>query len=192
MDHFFVRLRALFGRGRVSYVNDGGTVQTMQVRMNDLSIFDNRVRLAEFGLSSNPPVGSDVLVLHVAGDVASGAVFATNHQASRPTGLQSGETMLYCLDGKQIYLTAGGGIVVEAKGQAVTVNDATTVTINAATEIVMDTPLLKVTGDILDNCASNTDTVAGMRRVANGHTHTVTGVQAGNSTVNSNPPTQPE
>jgi phage baseplate assembly protein V len=200
IERVFRRVQMMFGRGRVSVVDDTGTVQKMQVRMSDWETADNRLRLAEFGFTSNPPINSDVLVLHIAGDRTNGAVVATNHQPSRPTGLAPGEAMLYSQDGKHVYMTASGGIVVEAKGQNVTVNDAANVTCNcsgvykvvAPGGVVFDTPLVSSTGDIQDNTSSNSGTMASMRRTYDIHDHNVTGVQTGSSTVVSNPPNQPE
>ncbi|MFL9863211.1 phage baseplate assembly protein V [Paraburkholderia fungorum] len=192
MDRLFMRLRGLFGRGRVTLVDDSGAVQQMQVTMSDLNCADDRYRVAEFGFTSSPPIGSDVLTLHVAGDISAGAVFATNHQQSRPTGLQAGESMLYSEDGKQVYMTASGGIVVNANNQDVTVNGATTVTINAATEVLMNTPILKVLGDIIDNFGSNSHSMAQMREIYDTHTHPVPNVQLGGPGTTTSAPSQTE
>lgn len=193
VDRLARRVLLLVGRGRVSApVNDGGSVQMLQAQINPLETIDNLRRIAEFGFTSVPPEGSDVAIVFVGGDRSSGLVIGTNHQGSRPTGLNPGETMIFTQDGKQIYLTAGGGIVVKANGQPVQVEGATTVTITAATEVLMDTPILKCTGDILDNCNSNTRTIAGMRGVANGHTHKVPNVQGGSSMIETDPPDQEE
>jgi phage baseplate assembly protein V len=201
-------IRALVGRGRVTYVDDSKTVQKMQVTMSGLETPDNRIRVAEFGFTSNPPIGSDVVALHVAGDRSAGVVVGTNHQPSRPTGLSAGESMLYSQDGKQVYLTASGGIVVEAKGQDVVVNDARNVTWNCTGDFTLNvggkfnvvapggtnltTPAVKSSGDIQDNSATNTHTMAQMRSIYNTHTHPIPNVQAGSSTVTSSIPNQPE
>lgn len=192
LEEVFRRIQMMFSRGRVTYVDDSGPVQKMQVRLSGLETSDNRLRIQEFGFTSNPPIGTDVLGLHISGDRSAGTVFASNHQPSRPKGLQAGETMLYSQDGKYVYITASGGISVFANGQPVNVTGATTVTINASTEVLVNTPILKCTGDILDNCNTNTDTVAGMRTVANGHTHPILLVQTGSSNINTQPPTQHE
>jgi phage baseplate assembly protein V len=192
VESVFRRVQMMFGRARVTHTDDSGPVQIMQVRASAIEVSDGRKRMAEFGFTSNPPYGADVLTLHVAGDRGAGTVFATNHQQSRPTGLLQGETMLYSEDGKYVYMTASGGISVFANGQPVNVTGATTVTITAADEVVMDTPLLKCSGDILDNYGTNTRTVAGMRTVANGHTHKVPNVQGGSSTIETDPPDQDE
>lgn len=196
IERIFMRLRGLFGRGRATYVDDSGPIQKMQVRMNGLITSDNRIRMAEFGFTSNPPIGADVLALHIAGDNGAGAVFATNHQQSRPRGLKPGESMLYSQDGKQIYLTAAGGIVVNANGQNVIVNDAADVTwtcsgkfkVVAPGGVEFDTPLVSSTGDIQDNAETNAQTMASMRTDYNEHDHEVENVQLGGPGTTTNTP----
>ncbi|WP_420955208.1 phage baseplate assembly protein V [Burkholderia gladioli] len=199
------RIRNLFGRGRVTLVDDSGPVQIVQLRMNGLEVPAGRFRVPEFGFSSNPPVGSDALALHVAGDRSAGAVVGTNHQESRPRGLAPGESILYSQDGKCIYLK-GGVIVVEAKGQDVVVNDAANITLNCSGDCTMNiggkldviapggvnftTPLVGATGDMQDNTETNNETMKGMRELYDMHTHNVQEVQGGELTVTSNVPNQ--
>lgn len=193
-------IQSIIGRARVRFVDDSGSVQKMQVLMNGIETPDNRFRVAEFGLTSNPPIDSDAITLHVAGDRSAGAVIGTNHQPSRPKGLQPGETMLYSEDGKSVYLTASGGIVVEAKGQDVAVNDARNVTWNcsgvfkivAAGGIQFVAPTVTSTGDMQDNVDTNPHTMAQMRTIYNGHKHPVENVQGGGSTIVSDVPNSTE
>lgn len=191
-ERHYLRTMLTVRRGRISLVDDSGAVQKVQLAPSGLETRDNLPRLAEYGLTSNPPVGTDALIVNVGGDTSNGAVVGTNHQETRPTGLQPGETMLFNGPaGTSLYL-ANGQIVLNANGQPVNVNGATVVTITAATEIIADTPLFKCKGDILDNYETNTRTMAGMRTVANGHTHKVVNVQGGGSTIETNPPDQDE
>ncbi|WP_186247321.1 phage baseplate assembly protein V [Burkholderia gladioli] len=199
------RIRNLFGRGRVTLVDDSGPVQIVQLRMNGLEVPAGRYRVPEFGFSSNPPIGSDALALHVAGDRSAGAVVGTNHQQSRPRGLAPGESILYSQDGKCIYLK-DGAIVVEAKGQDVVVNDAANITLNCSGDCTMNiggkldvvapggvnftTPLVGSTGDMQDNTETNNETMKGMRELYDTHTHNVQEVQGGDSTITSNVPNQ--
>ncbi|HDR9065473.1 TPA: phage baseplate assembly protein V [Burkholderia contaminans] len=193
------RILLAIGRGRVATSNDSGVVQLVQTKFNDLETIDNMPRVAEFGFTSRPPNGSDVLAVFIGGDRSNGVIVGTNHQGSRPTGLAIGETKLYSLIGQYVYLSTAG-IVIEAAGLPVTVNDASSVVVNsqttvkvvAPTNIEFDTPLLKVTGDVLDNSGSNTHTMAQMRSIYNAHTHPVRGVQTGSSQVTSDVPSQPE
>ncbi|TAL89292.1 MAG: phage baseplate assembly protein V [Candidimonas sp.] len=177
-------------RGRLSASNDSGAVQTLQASLDQQETIDNLPRVAEFGLASRPPAGSDVIVLFAAGDRSNGVVVATNHQATRLKNLAEGDSALYDSRGRYIWLGADGGIVVNAAGP-VTINGATVVTVNAATKVRMVTPLLEVTGEIKDNC----DTTAGttmtkIRQVHDIHTHPVNEVQGGLSTVTSDVPNQ--
>lgn len=177
----------IIGRGRVTRVDDSGPVQTMQVQMSGFELPDNRVRTSEFGLASNPPVGSEVVAVAITGDRTAGMVVGSNHQPSRPRNLLAGETKIYCQDGKFIHLTAAGGIIIEANGQNVVINNAANVavtcsgtfTITAPGGIILDTPSVSATGNILDNSGTNTKTMAGMRGVHNIHTHPVSGSATG-------------
>ncbi|MBR7961255.1 phage baseplate assembly protein [Burkholderia vietnamiensis] len=194
------RVLLSLARALVTTVNDAGGVQMMQVKLNGLETRDNTPRVVEFGLTSNPPVGSDAIVVFLGGDRSNGVVLGTNHQPSRPKTLAPGETMVYSQDGKYVYLTASGGIVIEAKGQPVTVNDASNVTVNcsgvfkvvAPGGVQFVAPTVTSTGDIQDNTATNSHTMAQMRSIYNTHTHPIVNVQTGGSTINTNAPSQTE
>ncbi|CAB3779416.1 hypothetical protein LMG28688_00835 [Paraburkholderia caffeinitolerans] len=202
------RVLLAIGRGRVSTSNDSGVVQLVQTKFNDLETIDDMPRVAEFGFTSRPPDGSDVLAVFIGGDRSNGVIVGTNHQGSRPTGLAVGETMIFSQDGKSVYLTSGGGIIVEAKGQDVVVNDARNVTWNCSGDFTLKlggkfnvvapggtnftTPTVQSSGDMQDNVGTNSHTMAQMRTIYDGHNHIVTGVQAGSSQVTSNTPTQTE
>ncbi|PMQ04155.1 hypothetical protein DyAD56_15820 [Dyella sp. AD56] len=166
------RVQLTVGRGRVTTSNDSKTAQLLQLVMGALETRDTTPRLGEFGHASRPPVGSDVVVVFVGGDRSSGVAIATGHQASRPTNLVEGESMLYDLWGKRIYLSEGG-IVVEAKGTPVTVNDASTVTVNASTEVVINTPTLQVNGNIVatGDITDKTRSMAADRALYDEHGH---------------------
>ncbi|WP_175795972.1 phage baseplate assembly protein V [Burkholderia anthina] len=202
------RVLLAIGRGRVSTSNDSGVVQLVQTKFNDLETIDDMPRVAEFGFTSRPPDGCDVLAVFIGGDRSNGVIVGTNHQGTRPTGLSVGETMIYSQDGKSVYLTAGGGIVVEAKGQDVVVNDARNVTWNCSGDFTLKlggkfnvvapgganftTPMVQSSGDIQDNASTNYHTMAQMRSIYDEHDHVVMGIQTGSSQVTSNPPSVTE
>lgn len=179
MARLWRRVVLMSAWGRVTLSDDLKSVQGLQVKLNDSETCDDIPRVAEFGLTSRPPVGSDVLVAFLGGDRSKGVVIGTAHQSSRPGGLNEGETMLYDLWGKSIYFTQDGGIIVEANGTPVTVNNATTVTINASEQVLLATPLVKATGDlqVAGNITAGgdiTDKVRSMaadRLIYNGHKH---------------------
>lgn len=173
MERLWRRVQLMSSWGRVTFSDDSRSAQLLQVKLNDSETRDDTPRIAEFGLTSRPPDGSDVLVVFLGGDRSKGVVVATAHQGSRPKGLLAGEIMLYDLWGKSVYLTKAGGIVVEAQGAPVTVNNATTVTINAADSVELVTPLLHVTGDIVadGNITDSVRSMADDRGLFNSHTN---------------------
>lgn len=167
------RIQLATGWGRVTFSDDSKTAQLLQVKLNDSETRDGTPRIAEFGFTSRPPSGSDVLVVFLGGDRSKGVVVATAHQTSRPKNLLEGEAMVYDLWGKSIYLTESGGIIVDAKGTPVTVNNSTTVTINAAEAVQVNTPVLRVSGDIEagGNIKDKVRTMAADRALFNQHTN---------------------
>ncbi|CAN7422613.1 phage baseplate assembly protein V [Paraburkholderia hospita] len=177
------RILLLMARGAISLVDDTKSVQTLQVRLNALELIPDVPRYAEFGFTSNPPDGTQALVAFKNGDRNDGFVIATSNAKYRMTGLASGEVAIHDSRGQSVYLT-DAGIIVNGGGNPITFTNAP--------EMIADTPLLKCKGDILDNYETNTRTVAGMRQVANTHTHDVPNVTLGGSTRTSNGPNQLE
>ncbi|HBN5714634.1 TPA: baseplate assembly protein, partial [Morganella morganii] len=110
----------------------------------------------------------------------------SNHPGSRHTGLSPGESVMYNLWGMYIHMTEDG-IVIEAKDKDVTINNADKVTVNAKTEVVLNTPILKVSGDVVDNYGSNKSTLKDLRDSYNTHDHDVENVEPGSATKTSNP-----
>ncbi|MDE1715753.1 phage baseplate assembly protein V [Chromobacterium amazonense] len=192
------RVWMLLGRGRTTTpANDGGPVQVLQVQLGRDETRDHLRRLAEYGFTSHPPVGTDAVVLFPLGDRNNGVVVGTNHQGSRMKGLVPGEVAIFDNRGQSVYLTASG-IVINGAGLPLTINNAPTVTVNASASVKLNTPeldvsgLIKAGGDIIDNAGSNAHSMAQMRAIYNGHNHAVTGVQGGNATVTTQQPNQQE
>jgi phage baseplate assembly protein V len=173
MQRLWRRLQLVTGWGRVSFSDDSQSAQLLQIKLNDSETRDGTPRIAEFGFTSRPPDESDVVLVFLGGDRSKGVVVATGHQPSRPRDLVRGESMLYDLWGKSIYLTKDGGIVIEAQGAPVTVNNATVVTINATDRVMMNTPLLQVSGDIQagGNVSDGVRSLAADRLIFDGHNH---------------------
>jgi len=177
------RVLLMLARGTITLVDDTKPVQMLQVRVNALELIPDVPRFAEYGFTSNPPTGTQAVIASKNGDRNDGICIATSNAKYRMTQLATGEVAIHDNIGQSVYLTAEG-IVINGGGNPMTITNTP--------EITADTPMLKCTGDILDNCNTNTRTVAGMRQVANGHTHDVPNVQSGGTTRTSNPPNQPE
>lgn len=163
LARLYRRLIMAVGRGRTTVVNDAGRVQTLQIRLGADEVVDAMPRLAEYGLASNPPAGSDAVAVFLAGERSNGVVIACGNQTYRMTGLASGEVAIHNNVGQSVLL-AEGGMTINGGGQAITITNTPTVQVNAAN--------LLVTGDIKDHSASSVDTIEGIRVKFNTHTHT--------------------
>ncbi|WP_145547750.1 phage baseplate assembly protein domain-containing protein [Yersinia massiliensis] len=183
LSKLYRQIKMMIGVGRVTGSNDDGTVQTVQYQ-TPLEVRDNTPRLAEFGFSSGLPAGADVVIGFLGGDRSSAVIIGSNHQSFRHAGLNTGETVIYSQWGQYIKLTEAG-VIIEANGQPVTVNNATEVTINASEKVRLNTPLLEVSGDIIDNAGSNSTTLKTLREAYNTHNHQLKNVQGGSSTLTS-------
>lgn len=179
------------GFGSITAIDDSGPVQRAQLKLGYAEVRDRTPVMQLFGLSAFPPLPSDAVLVFIGGDRSNGVVIATNNQGSRPTGQSEGESTLYNAHGMSVYLSKSG-IVVNAGNQPVTVNNATTVTVNASGDVIFNCPLLKVSGDIIDNYGTNSHTMAGMRQIYDEHTHQVPNVQTGSSTVTTTIPAPQE
>jgi len=167
------KILVMIGRGRVKLVNDSGRAQTMQVQLNALETTDDKTpRIAEYGFSSNPPADSDAVLLYLNGDRTLGVVIGTNHQASRPTSLKPGESILFDNLGQRVFISKNG-IVVEGIGLPITINSTASVTLNC--------PQAHLTGDLLvdgninsgGNVSDATGSMAQIRTTHTNHQHTV-------------------
>lgn len=177
-----VRIAGMLGIGRITSQNDSGEIQQAQYQ-TPLEVA-SAPRMADFGFSSGLPVGTDVVIAFIGGDRSSPVIIASNHQGYRRTGLNEGETAIYNKWAMEVLLTEKG-VFIDAKGKDVEVNNATKVTINASEGILANTPVLKCTGDIIDNCESNTRTLKELRDAHNDHDHVVKNVQKGNDDATS-------
>lgn len=141
------RVLMMIGRGRITTCDDSGPVQMLQVRLGADEIRDRTPRIAEYGFTSNPPVGSDVLAVFLGGERTRGVVVGTNHQGSRLKGLGVGEVAIFDDQGQKVHISRSG-IVISGAGLPVTITDTPQITHDAP--LVHMTGDLKVAGDIYD------------------------------------------
>ena len=183
------RIMMLAGISRITSQNDAGPVQQAQIQ-DPLNVRSDTLRFAEFGFSSGLPPGTDVVTLSLGGDRSSQIIVASNHNGLRFVNLKPGEVVVYNQWGQYVKLTENE-IEIEANGQEVNVNHASSVNVTASTRVYLDTPTVRVTGnlevegDITDLCNINESTVGNLRDAYNRHDHDVRNIQGGFSTVTS-------
>lgn len=172
IQKIYLRMMSMFGRGRITLVDDTGGTQTAQVVLGPLETRDGMPRMAEYGFASNLPADTDAVVVCLGGDRSRGIIIATGHQIYRLKGLKTGEVAIYDDLGQKVHLTRTG-IVVDGGGLPVTVQNTPSITHDSPT--VHCTGNLTVDGSIVaqgDISDHGNKTMAGMRAVFDTHDHT--------------------
>ena len=100
-------------RGVINLVNSGEGIQKVQVSgLADETIADVEF-MQQFGLTSVPPAGTQVVVIPVGGATTHSIVVATENGSFRVKNLKGGEVAVYDESGSSIVLRNGKMIEVE-------------------------------------------------------------------------------
>lgn len=100
-------------RGKVARVQAGGGVQKIQVEGLAGETVQDLEHAENFGFTSNPPAGSDCVVVPLGGKTSHGIIVTTTNGAYRITGLSDGETAVYNADGAKMVLKKGRVIEID-------------------------------------------------------------------------------
>lgn len=158
-------------RGRLTRVNSAVKIQQAQVnalageQLQDAELFQH------FGFTSNPPAGTQCIVLPLGGQTSHSLIIATEHEKYRITQLASGEMAIYSMDGAYVAIKRGRIVEVECDIYRVRCKqyDVTTEDFNVAASkgAEFDTPELHGTNEVSDGKS----TISKLRSTYNDHTH---------------------
>lgn len=104
------RIRLLISRGVVDLVNDSLKCQGLQVSLLADEVRDAE-RFEDYGMTSHPESGAEVLFLSVGGNRSHGIVARVLDRRYRPLGMDEGDVCLYTRNGERVYLDDSGDIV---------------------------------------------------------------------------------
>nr|WP_308005887.1 phage baseplate assembly protein V [Xanthomonas albilineans] len=195
------RLSNMVARGTVSLVNAASKMQSLQLRLLAGESKADVEHFEPYGLTSHPQPGAECIALFLDGDRSHGVVMCVADRRYRVKSLESGEVILHDDQGQSVYLMrngikltdkAGSTVVLKGDGSGVMTFNAG-LTINANSKVV---GTLDVTQNITCEASitaaqdvgdqRGTKTMAGMRAVFNGHTHS--GTDSHGDSFNSKPP----
>ena len=196
------RIRTLMLRAIVQSVNDSSSIQLIQVKGLADEVLDKVERLQNYGMTSNPPAGSEAFVAFVGADRSAGVILAIENRTFRIKSLKPGEVCIYTDEGdyikflrnRKIDFHSGSTITIEAPNviEKSTTHKIETSSFQLATqsfsvfasgESVIDTENLQVTGDVLDQCNGSGKSMSSMRETYNTHTHKETNSEGGSTLV---------
>jgi phage gp45-like len=106
------KLAGVVFRAIVEAVDDSAGVQVLRIAGVDGDDHDGIERLQNYGFTSVPPSGSEVIVVCQGGNRANMVVVVADSRESRKTGLAPGEVAMYS-DGSYVLLKSGSEIEAE-------------------------------------------------------------------------------
>jgi len=148
------RVKMMVARGVLKSIQDSGGIQTVQAGLLADELKDGIERFQQYGFTSHPHSGAEAAIMFLGGNRDHGICIAVDDKRYRIKGLQGGEVAIYDDLGTKIVLKRGNEIEITAE-----------------TKVRMVTPRLEVTGDIIDNCDDQANTVKNMREIYDTHTH---------------------
>lgn len=159
-ESLYRRVQAMIGRGVLSLIDDGKKVQSIQARFLAGETLTME-RFQQYGFTSHPHAGQEVIAAFLGGDRSHGVVIAVGDRSFRMKGMKGGEVALYDDLGQSVHLTREG-IVIKGAGLPMTITDTPKLRVEAD---------LEVTGQVKDMCDGGGRTMDGMRQIYNDHTH---------------------
>lgn len=89
------RILSMVTRGIIRAVTDSGSIQKLQVSLLADELVDGVDRVQEYGFTSRPIPGGEVVAVFIGGNRDHGVVIASDDRRSRPTDLAEGEAAVY-------------------------------------------------------------------------------------------------
>lgn len=165
------KINLMLGRGIVSKVSDVGAIQLIRGKLMDGEDYDQMERVQQYGFTSVPKAGAEFLSTFIGGNRDHSVIVAVDDRRYRLRGLKDGEMAIYDDQGQKVHLTRTG-IVIDGGGKPITIQNAPEVDIN--------TPLVKMAGDLKVTGSISADgdvsdhgnkKMSSMRAVYNNHDH---------------------
>ncbi|GAN84020.1 phage baseplate assembly protein domain-containing protein [Novacetimonas hansenii] len=151
-----------------------GTIHTVQVsQFNGYEVHNNVPMYGTWGVTSTPPVGSQIITLSGYGAGNNKFVIATHDVNTHPQKMSQGETQIYDANKQSLYLSVNGIIITAQNEYEIKLGDNTIFTINkdgiSIDANVSITGALKVSDSI-----TATGDVTGNNISLSSHIHSVT------------------
>lgn len=101
------RISLMAGRALLNIIDDSGGLQVVQLSALAGETREKVSRFQNFGFTSNPPAGSEAIILSLGGQRESMVVIATESRDARFKNLAAGESAQYSADGASFALKTG-------------------------------------------------------------------------------------
>lgn len=118
IDPLRTTLRLIAGKAVVKGVKDSDGIQVVQLSALAEESLDKIPRIQDFGFSSNPPVGSEAIILSLGGSRENVVAIKVDNRDVRIKNLASGETVIFTDDGTFLHLKKNGQVHLKTATKA--------------------------------------------------------------------------
>lgn len=125
------RVYLMVGRAVLNAINNTPDIQEANIQLLQGETLEKVARFQEFGFASNPPKGSEGIVLAVGGNRENLAIIATEHRVYRFKLTAPGEMAIYTDDGTFVHLKKAGQVAI-----------------TTAAKVEITAPLTKIVGNL--------------------------------------------
>lgn len=99
------RISLMVGRCLIAAIDDSGDLQAAQISLLADESMDNVPHFQNYGFGSNPPVGSEGIVVALQGNREQLIIIGSEHRATRVKNLEPGESVQYNAFGSKATMT---------------------------------------------------------------------------------------
>lgn len=154
------KISLMMARVIVRMVSDAGGLQTMQVSATKDELRDKVQRFQQYGMTSSPLPGASGIIVFLNGNRDHPVIIAVDDPRYRKK-CEPGEVVIYTDEGDEIRLKRGRKIEITTSE----------LTVKAETKVRFETPIVEVTGDVIDRADAGGQSMSDMRAVHNDHDH---------------------
>ena len=122
------RVMNLISRGQVLKIDDSKGIQRVDVNLFSDEIHNNVERFQNYGFTSNPLNGSEVVALFHSGNREHGIIVSIDNKKFRLKGLERGEVAIYTDEGDKIHFKRNK--TIEFSTKQLIINSVDKVTVN--------------------------------------------------------------
>lgn len=165
------RIKTIITRGVVKLVDPSLMMQELQIKVFG-QVLDKVEHFEPYGFTSHPQENAEALLASLGGRRGHTVAVCVADRNFRLKNTQPGEVALYTDEGDVIHFKRNNIIDIKS---ASTINAiAPDVNINASSKVSLTTPECEITGNLTvgGDVSDATSSMADMRTVYNGHTHT--------------------
>lgn len=123
LEPLYIKMKSMIVKAVVDAVNDSNEIQILKITGISDDVIENVQRVQEYGRTSVPPVGGQVIYAALNGNKDHVVALTTGYEQARPKDLESGDNVMWDIHGNTVELTEAGVRIISNTGGEITIAD---------------------------------------------------------------------